>query len=35
LAHKPQAGVDIEGPEKSELIASRDPKFILRKFRTL
>ena len=35
LGRKPAAGVDIEGPEKSELIASRDPKFILRKFRTL
>lgn len=35
LGQNPKAGVDIEGPEKSELIASRDPKFILRKFRTL
>src|SRR5262249_5906443 len=35
LGHKPKAGVDIEGPEKSEPIASRDPKVILRKFRTL
>lgn len=35
LGRTPKAGVDVEGPEKSEVIASRDPKVILHKFRTL
>jgi S1-C subfamily serine protease len=35
LAHPAKAGVDTEGPEKSEVVASRDPKVMLRNFRTL
>ncbi len=35
VAAKPHEGIDIEGPEKSEVISSRDPNVIMRKFRTV
>ena len=34
-ANKPRAGIDVQGPEKSEPISSRDPEVILRQFRTI
>jgi Trypsin-like peptidase domain len=34
-SEKPVAGINVEGPEKSDVISSRDPEVVLRKFRTL
>jgi hypothetical protein len=35
VAAKPAEGIDLEGPEKSDVIASRDTSAIMRKFRTV